>query len=310
MADFQRYQPRHSRSGSRAGRRWLVVIIGIIILVVLVRACQGGPSSSNTNVTNETNTASGIELRNENTNATNSNESMNESESSNNANVNSSSATNTNTVVVAPDGSELDLTICKQAVSQVGTRKVMALTFSVGAANADAEKLLDVLAKDKIAASFFVAGTFAEKNPDYVRLVAAKGFGVYNRSYDNPKFSTLTAEEVQAQLEKAETAISGVTDRTTKPFFRPPFGDQSDGSVSAAYASGYCTMLWTVDALDWQTGVTAEQARQRVVAKARPGGIVMLSAGYDITPDATRLIAADLRKAGYTLVSLVELLGS
>lgn len=310
MADIRRYQPRHSRSGSPIGRRLIIGVIILVGLVIIVRAFQGGKKEDSTNSV-ETNTEEGIRLRNENsavanTNAvTNGNTNADVEASETNSNLNTNAA-----VAVAPDGSDVDLTACTQALSSFGTRKVMALTFNLAATNDQVDVLLNVLTKDKIAASFFTSGTFAEKNPDIVRKVSAKGFAVYNRSYDNPRFGSLNASQVTAQLEQAESAISGVTDRSTKPFFRPPFGESSETSTTAAHDAGYCTILWSVDALDWQNDATAASAKARVVEKARNGGIVMLSAGYDVTAEATRSIATDLRKSGYTLVSLVELLGS
>jgi peptidoglycan/xylan/chitin deacetylase (PgdA/CDA1 family) len=69
--------------------------------------------------------------------------------------------------------------------------------------------------------------------------------------------------------------------------------------------------LWTVDAYDWQDGMTVAQAQERVmtaVKKQAGGSIVALHAGYDITPELITTLAEQLKTEGYEIVTLATLL--
>lgn len=311
MADYQRYQPRRSAAPA-SWRRWLIALIGAVIVILVIRALfSGRGETSNTN-TDTTNT-SDIGLINDA--SVNSNTAAtvgvdgNVNTTDSNLNGNSNTNTSTSSEVAPPDFSKLAVgKQCGGAISQFGTAKQVALTFDMSSANEKAKQLVQLLQDNHIAASFFSSGTFAEKNKDILATVASAGFGIYNHGYDSSHFSTLEAADITLQLSKAATAIKNATGVSSKPLFRPAFGEAGGEVVTTAQSQGYCTILWTVDAFDWQDSVTADQSKQRVLDKLRSGAIILLHAGYD----TTNLLVPDLVKAiqdqGYSLVTLATLL--
>ncbi len=291
MADFRRYQPRRSSSGL-PWRRIGVLSVLILVVVLIGRAIFSNNGDINTN--NENNS---IRLVTDNTNQESSND---------NANTNTAAVSNAN--VAAPDTSSFSLDSCTGAISQFGQQKVLALTFNLAADNDETRRLLETLKTAKVPASWFVSGAFAETSSALVGDLAAAGFGVYNRTYDNPRLTGLTPEQVSEQLAKAETAISAATGRSSKPFVRPPFGEVNAAVVTTAKADGYCTILWTVDAFDWQSDATAASSSQRVIDKFRAGAIIMFSAGYDSTAAAVERVIEAAGADEYRFVSLADLL--
>lgn len=98
---------------------------------------------------------------------------------------------------------------------------------------------------------------------------------------------------------------------TTKPYFRPPYGDY-DASVNADVgARGYqYNVMWTVDSLGWN-GLSASAIRQRCLAGAQPGAVYIFHVG-SASQDANALssVIDGLRARGYRFATLDALLGN
>jgi len=296
--DYQRHNAYHQ--GPRLGLWRVLLWIGIIVLVIVLG--KGLLFGSGGNTTNTANTPAST-TTNENAN-TNTNVDANA-----NTNVNANSNTNTSATASAST-TALTTADCAKPISQFGTAKKMALTFDGGAATGSAADTLKILDEEHVPGSFFLTAAWAKNNTAIVKAIADKGYRVYNHSSTHPHFPTLTAAEMDTELDGADTAISAITGKTTKPYFRPPYGDYTEATTAAVRKAGYCSILWTVDALDWEATQTADGAKQRVLDKARAGGIVLMHLGDDLVPKFLRETISELKSQGYGLVSLEELLSS
>lgn len=308
MPEYRRYQPRRASSG----RRWVTYTVWLVVLVVVIligKALFGGGSKTTTKnknaaQTNTTANTSEITLLNDNSNT---NTAVNGNANSNtNVDVNGNSNVNATTTPASTSIPQA----CTKAISQYGEQKRIALTFDVSADGEAANQAIAVLQKTKTPASFFASGTFAEKHKEILAQLVKDGFAIYNRTYDNTSLTTITPAAVAQEITKGDEAISAATGTSSKPFLRPPLGAVSDQVVTTAKDAGYCLVTWTVDAFDWQSGTTADQSVQRVLAKVRPGAIVALHLGYDITPAVLDSLIPKLVALGYTLVTLPTLIGS
>jgi peptidoglycan-N-acetylglucosamine deacetylase len=104
--------------------------------------------------------------------------------------------------------------------------------------------------------------------------MAKEGHHFINHSQSHPSltgFSTsakpLTATQRQAQLAEADDVISALTGATTKPWFRPPYGDLDNGVALDVAAAGYPMIaMWTVDSLGWKS-TPASQVVQRCLSR-------------------------------------------
>lgn len=135
-----------------------------------------------------------------------------------------------------------------------GGRKVM-FTFDARESAAAATDLLDLLRRYRVPAAFFVTGQFVEQHPDLTRRMAAEGHEVYNHSYSNPLLRSAPEAKIVVQLRRAEAAIVRATGRTSKPFFRPAYGEVDENLRRVAFREGYRVVRWTVNADDWKAGI-------------------------------------------------------
>ena len=194
--------------------------------------------------------------------------------------------------------------------------RTVALSFDAAADAGFASQILDTLKANGITASFSITGRWAERNPDLVRRIAREGHEFMNHSYDHPSFTGLSTGEPPLtraqrfeQLDRTEAVIEGLTDQSTKPYFRPPYGDY-DASVNAdLFARGYTyNVLWTVDSLGWD-GLPAAEIVRRCLDRVEPGAIFVFHVG-SASEDAPAVqpIIDGLRETGYSMTTVGDLI--
>ena len=197
-----------------------------------------------------------------------------------------------------------------RVIDRVQTTEMrVALTFDAGADRGYAESILDTLRAADLRASFGMTGQWAEANPDLLRRMAAEGHHFINHTQTHDSFTGFSTgrgpkstEARIRELELTEAAVQRIANATTKPYFRPPYGDL-DGSVSEdVYRSGYgIVAMWTVDSLGWN-GLSRSGIEERCLRLAGPGAIYIFHVGA-AAQDAPALpaIIEGLRRRGYQM---------
>jgi peptidoglycan/xylan/chitin deacetylase (PgdA/CDA1 family) len=165
----------------------------------------------------------------------------------------------------------------------------VALTFDDGPGPYTA-RVLQVLQRFHVRATFFVIGYVAAANPDLVRREAGAGMVIGNHSWDHPNsppFRSLPQERIREEIGKTTELLSSLG--ITTSLFRPPGGSYSQVVIDEARRFDSRVALWDVDPKDWQRGRTRAQIVQNVLANVRPGAIVDL---HDAGGDRSATIAA------------------
>ena len=195
-------------------------------------------------------------------------------------------------------------------------RGVVALTFDAGSDVGFTSQILDTLEAEKIKASFGMTGRWAEQNPDAFRRIVAEGHHLVNHTYSHKSwtgFSSSTAllnrEARIAELDKAEQVFKNLAGATSKPWFRPPFGDVDNETDKLLGQMGYkYNALWTVDSLGWM-GKTAQQIVEICRKGFVPGGILLFHVGEQ-SQDGNALLPMikEIRAAGLQPGSLLDVI--
>src|SRR5260221_9817979 len=188
----------------------------------------------------------------------------------------------------------------------------MALVFNGGAGPDPPTAILDTLAERQQHATFFVMGWWAERHPDVLRQIADGGHEIASHGHSIFDLTQATDDQVRADLESADLAISAVTGRTTRPLWSPSAGYRNARVRGIAASLGYRPILWTVDSADWTLEATAESVYGHVVNGAANGTIVVLHFDSPKTRETTAevlpAVIDTLRGAGYRVVTITELL--
>lgn len=292
MPYYRRTNYRHRRSRSST-TYWVWAIGTLVVLILVTRALADRGRTANTNTTNAA--AADLSLLNIG----------NVSDANSNTNANANTDTGASDTGNGAFAKNFLADYCTKPISEYGSKKLAVLTFDAGAGTGSAAQILDILKSKNAPAGVFMTGKWAEQNTETAKKFADAGVGIYNHTYDHPHLPTLTRAEVQDEITRANTAITAATGvDTTKPVLRPPYGELSESVTATVRAAGYCPLLWTVDALDWQEGQTADAAKARVLARLKPGTIVLMHVGDDLVPQFLGDLIDAIRAQGYALVGL------
>jgi peptidoglycan/xylan/chitin deacetylase (PgdA/CDA1 family) len=196
--------------------------------------------------------------------------------------------------------------------------KVVALTFDAGA-NADAvQSILATLNRYHVAATFFLTGNFVRDFPAQSKAIAAAGQRIGDHSVSHPYFTKLTDAQIRDQVLTAESQIAAATGADPWPWFRFPYGDYNQHTISVVNGTGFVPVGWTVDTLGWKGtsgGITAQTVLNRVLGSLRPGEIVLMHCGSNpddhstLDADALPAVIQALQARGYAFVTVDALRG-
>jgi peptidoglycan/xylan/chitin deacetylase (PgdA/CDA1 family) len=160
------------------------------------------------------------------------------------------------------------------------TERAVALTFDDGPSPTDTLRVLKVLRRMHVRATFFVIGYLVEAYPEIVVREQAAKMAIGNHTYNHPEvppFAQLPRRLLDAEIELGAQRLARLG--ITTELLRPPAGSSSAAVVRAAQAAGERVVLWSVDPVDWPAGVTPVQIKRRVLEAVQPGSIVLLHDG-------------------------------
>lgn len=196
--------------------------------------------------------------------------------------------------------------------------RAVALTFDAGADRGYAASILHTLERNHIRASFGMTGTWARQNRDLVRRMRRDGDQFINHTYDHRSFTgrstglgALSSSQRRWEIEQADRAIRAETGHSSKPYFRPPYGDYDAATVALLNRMGYRYMvMWTVDSLGWDHLGAAEIVK-RCLRLTSPGTILLMHVGSQ-SEDAIALpdVMRQLRRTHYRFETVAQMVHS
>lgn len=184
--------------------------------------------------------------------------------------------------------------------------KVVALSFDAAWGNEDTQQLIDILNKYQINTTFFVVGDWVDKYPESVKALADNGNEVMNHSLNHAHFSSLSSDEIVADITACNEKIAAITG-VTPTLFRCPYGEYDDHVVSAVTGMGMTAVQWNIDSLDWK-GISASEIQKRVLKNIEPGSIILFHNAAENTPEALPGIIESLLADGYKIVPISQIL--
>ncbi|MBI2723503.1 MAG: polysaccharide deacetylase family protein [Chloroflexi bacterium] len=190
---------------------------------------------------------------------------------------------------------------------------LVALTFDDGPDPPYTLEIAGILDEYGAKGTFFTVGRALEARPDVSRALLDDGQLLANQSYTHDAVGWLDPRYPElGETERAFKAELGVC----PAFFRPPHGAHTPFMARVVDEARMTMVTWDVSAGDWATDDAALVAR-RVLAKVRPGSVILLHDGIDgkIGADRTVILKAlplildGLRARGLQPVTLDRLLG-
>jgi peptidoglycan-N-acetylglucosamine deacetylase len=196
-----------------------------------------------------------------------------------------------------------------------GSRQI-ALTYDDGPNDPHTMRLLDVLDRHGVKATFFMIGRYVRQKPEIARAVAAAGHVIGNHTFTHPNLIFAGGGETERQLQECEQALSEVVGEHSA-LFRPPFGGRTPRTLGVARTRGLQTVMWSVTGFDW-SAKSAEAIESKVTKHVRGGDVILLHDGGHLamgadrsfTVTATDRLIARYKGEGCEFVTVAEMLGS
>ena len=188
--------------------------------------------------------------------------------------------------------------ICGPVLVAGGNVDELALTYDDGPNDGATMRLLELLARYEVRASFFLIGEFVRQRPELARAVVEAGHLVGNHTMTHPWLTWLPRERIDRELRETNAAIEDATG-VRAAYFRPPHGARRPYVLRAARELGMTTVQWNVTAEDWKPFPAAEIAERvgraidRNRRRRRASNILLHDGGHlGMGTDRTRSIEA------------------
>lgn len=187
------------------------------------------------------------------------------------------------------------------------TRSV-ALTFDDGP-SPYTQRILDTLQRGKAKGTFFTLGNQLAEFPFPLQRAVAEGHAIGDHTWNHADLTKLSPSDVKSEITDQASGVQKAGIPRPR-LFRPPYGAFNDETLRVARRAGMLTVLWTVDSNDYKATDPAAMA-DAVLAETRPGAIILMHDGggnRTVTSKALPLIVRGLRKRGYKMVTVPQLL--
>lgn len=193
-------------------------------------------------------------------------------------------------------------------------KKKIALTFDAcstqGPGKFD-EGVIRTLISMQVPATLFLGGNWMEEHPDEtIELARYPQFELANHTYLHPHLPRESDERVREELRRTQDLLYTLTGRTTK-LYRAPYGELDARVARLAAEEGLISIQYDLASGDPDPRISSKRLMEYVTDTAKNGSIVVMhmnGRGWR-TADALPRIIHRLRKNGYKLVTVSELLG-
>ncbi|MBC7633389.1 bifunctional polysaccharide deacetylase/glycosyltransferase family 2 protein [Aeromicrobium sp.] len=192
--------------------------------------------------------------------------------------------------------------------------KTVVLTFDDGPTSWT-PRILDVLDRQRVKATFFVIGSHVAQKPDVLRRMVDEGHEVGVHTFTHVNLANVPTWRQRLELDQTQFAIAAVTGRATD-LLRPPYSSTVDGVTPSDWralvrSDNYRVVLTDLDTKDWQ-----KPGVDKITAAGTPrgntGAVVMLhDGGGNRAQTAAGLdkLIVDLKSRGYRFETVTQAAG-
>jgi peptidoglycan/xylan/chitin deacetylase (PgdA/CDA1 family) len=188
---------------------------------------------------------------------------------------------------------------------------MIALTFDDGPHPQHTPKLLKVLDRYGVVASFFWLGACVNRSPAIAEAIYRRGHWIGLHGYDHRSFPTLASDELIQSLKRTQTEISRACQIAEEAVLdvRPPNGFFTPKTLTLLKAGNYRSVMWSVVPEDWvDPGVST--VTNRVLAQVRNGSIIVLHDGHcggEKVAEIVDFLIPTLLQQGYRFVTIDQI---
>ena len=181
-------------------------------------------------------------------------------------------------------------------------KKTVALTFDDGPSSKYNAQFLDVLARNKAHATFFMVGTMMNNCQKCVLDTYNSGNEVGSHTYNHMNIKKNNALDVNDNLKQVDDLFYKITNDHIK-YVRPPYGSYSKENLENINNP---LILWNIDTEDWSHH-DVDYIVNSVMENVQDGSIILMHELYETSLQALEVLLPRLYAEGYQVVSVSEL---
>ena len=195
--------------------------------------------------------------------------------------------------------------LCFEQPSEQQNR--VALTFDDGPHPDHTPRILDILARLEVRATFFFQGLNAARWPELVRRAHAAGHQIAAHGVDHVAASTQPSRVAADNAISCHAVLCEIAGSNLAPYYRPPYGDITFGALRDLSQRGYRLAFWSYDSRDSFCD-TAADIQKRISRSTPPAGsIILFHDDYAHTVEALPQVISTLRARQLSFVTVAEL---
>ena len=164
-----------------------------------------------------------------------------------------------------------------RTIIRAANPRQLAFTYDDGPNDPHTQRLLEILAKHEVRATFFLIGRYVQQRPQIAREVAQAGHALGNHTFTHPNLIFCSQMQTRIQLAECTRAIEDATGQSPK-LFRPPFGGRRPSTLRIARELGLTPVMWNVTGWDWDAH-SSEAVEKKVSKQIRGGDVLLLHDG-------------------------------
>lgn len=213
------------------------------------------------------------------------------------------------TICSLPSFSNTDPPVEIYAHGEAGQRRV-ALTFDDGPHEVFTPHILDILEKEEVNATFFVVGKNAETYPELIDRIIDDGHEIGNHTFEHTYLKGLDRTRQTREIELCDDELFYHSEYNSH-LLRPPGGLYDDNVLDICAERGYAIVIWSIDTRDW-AGTSAEEIAKTVLDNIEDGAIILMhdyNRRGSHTVEAVSYLVPEIKKLGYSFVTVSELIG-
>ena len=143
-----------------------------------------------------------------------------------------------------------------------GTKK-LSLTYDDGPNDLHTLRLLEVLGKHDVLATFFLIGRYVQRRPEIVREIVKAGHVIGNHTFTHPLLTFKSTAEIRQELSECRAALEdAIGSNLISNLFRPPFGGRRPAVLRIARELGLEPVMWNVTGYDWNAPPVSRDRRE------------------------------------------------
>jgi peptidoglycan-N-acetylglucosamine deacetylase len=182
----------------------------------------------------------------------------------------------------------------------------LALTFDISDGTDYTDEIIKVLDDHGVKATFFLVGSWIDKNPSTVKKIFDKGHQIENHSDTHSHMIKQSITQMKEEVKNGYDKIKKITG-VGPSIFRVPFGEYNSNLMKAINEEKHVCVQWDINAMDLSVK-GKERIYESIVKKADKGSIILMNNSSEQIAIVLDKVIKQLKAQGYEMVRLSNLL--